>query len=217
MMLGLDLVPVLLQGLGITCVVFVGAAMLAIPLALAAGEARRIGGGIGWVATVYIEVFRGTSALVQLYWGYFVLPLFGCNLPPLAVAIMVLGANAGAYGAEIARGCLNSVPTGQVDAAAALGLNRWTTWWRVSLPQAAPAMIPPAGVLLIELLKGTSLVSLIALADLTWQGQLLRNETLRSPAIYAWLFLIYLGMALCVSAAVKRLEQRMSVHLRRAT
>ncbi len=209
---GLELLPTLLCGLSTTCTVFAGAALVGLPLALLAGQARRSGGALGWLATGYIEMFRGTSTLVQLYWGYFVLPLAGLTLSPLAVAIGVLGMNTGAYGAEIARGCLNAVPRGQLEAATALGLGPFTTWWRVVLPQAAPTMVPPGAVLLVELLKGTSLVSLVTLADLTWQAQLLRAETLRSPAIYAWLLAIYLVLALALTAGARWLERRLARH-----
>src|SRR5690606_13994187 len=115
------LLPPLLDGLWMTLRITAGAALLAIPLALAAGLARlsshRL---ISGIAVVYVEVFRGTSALVQLFWFYYVLPLFGLRMPAVTVGIVVLAANAGAYGAEVVRGAILAVAPGQRGAAVAL-------------------------------------------------------------------------------------------------
>src|SRR5690606_11115066 len=158
----------LLDGLWMTLRITAGAAVLAIPLALAAGLARlSTCRAISVVALVYIETFRGTSALVQLFWFYYVLPLFGLKLPAVTVGIVVLAANAGAYGAEVVRGAILAVAPGQREAAVALNMSSAKILRRIVLPQAFPAMLPPAGNLLIELLKNTALVSLITITDLT--------------------------------------------------
>src|SRR5690606_19442194 len=103
----LDLLPALLQGLVVTLKVTAGAALLALPLAVTAGLARLSASPlVSWPAAVYVEVFRGTSALVQLFWFYFVLPLFGLKLPAMTVGIIVLALNTGAYGAEVVRGAV---------------------------------------------------------------------------------------------------------------
>ncbi len=96
-----------------------------------------------WLAVAYIEVFRGTSALVQLFWLFFVLPHFGITLAPLNVAILTLGLNVGAYGAEVVRGAVSAVPRGQWEATVALNLTRMQALRRVVLPQAVVSMIPP--------------------------------------------------------------------------
>src|SRR3546814_18625189 len=85
-----------------------------------------------WLAISYIELFRGTSALVQLFWLFFVLPHFGLTLPPLTVAVVALGLNVGAYGAEVVRGALASVPRGQWEATHALHLSRTAEIGRAS-------------------------------------------------------------------------------------
>lgn len=162
-------------------------------------------------AAVYVEVFRGTSALVQLFWFYFVLPMFGMKLPALLVGIVVLGANAGAYGAEVVRGAILAVPAGQREAAVALNLTRARTIWRIILPQAVPAMLPPTGNLLIELLKNTALVSLITITDLTFRGQLLRSETLRTTEIFTLVLLLYFAVALVITGGIRMLERRFKV------
>ncbi len=207
-----DLLPVLLQGLWITLLITVGGAMVAAVAAITAGLARL--SSRAWVsvpALAYIDLFRGTSALVQLFWAYFALPLLGIELSAMTVGITVLGLNIGAYGAEVVRGAIQAVPSEQQEAAIALNFTERQAMWRITLPQALVAMLPPFGNLLIELLKSTSLVSLITLSDLTFQGQLLRTATLRSAEVFTLILILYFLMALCITYAMRWLERRVSV------
>ncbi|CAB3825910.1 ectoine/hydroxyectoine ABC transporter permease subunit EhuC [Achromobacter sp. SIMBA_011] len=207
-----ELVPPLLEGLAVTLEIMAGAVVLAVPLALAAGVGRlSTVRPVRWLASIYVEVFRGTSALVQLFWFYFVLPLFGVQLPAMLVGIVVLALNAGAYGAEVVRGAIRAVPPGQREAGVALNLTRGQIMRRIVVPQAIPAMLPPAGNLLIELLKNTALVSLITITDLTFRGQLLRSETLRTTEIFTLMLLLYFAVALLITAGVRLLERRVRV------
>ncbi|CUR81988.1 ectoine/hydroxyectoine ABC transporter permease subunit EhuC [Achromobacter xylosoxidans] len=207
-----ELVPPLLEGLAVTLEIMAGAVVLAVPLALVAGVGRlSTVRPVRWLASIYVEVFRGTSALVQLFWFYFVLPLFGVQLPAMLVGIVVLALNAGAYGAEVVRGAIRAVPPGQREAGVALNLTRGQIMRRIVVPQAIPAMLPPAGNLLIELLKNTALVSLITITDLTFLGQLLRSETLRTTEIFTLMLLLYFAVALLITAGVRLLERRVRV------
>ena len=207
-----ELVPPLLEGLVVTLEIMAGAVVLAVPRALASGIGRMSPlRPVRWLASVYVEVFRGTSALVQLFWFYFVLPLFGVQLPAMLVGIVVLALNAGAYGAEVVRGAIRAVPPGQREAGVALNLTRAQILRRIVVSQAIPAMLPPAGNLLIELMKNTALVSLITITDLTFRGQLLRSETLRTTEIFALMLLMYFGVALLITAGVRLLERRVRV------
>jgi len=146
-----------------------------------------------------------------LFWFYFVLPLFGIRLPAMAVGIAVLALNAGAYGAEVVRGAVHAVASGQREAALALNMTPAQTMRRIVLPQAIPAMLPPAGNLLIELLKNTALVSLITIADMTFRGQVLRSETLRSTEIFGLMLALYFAVALVITAGMRLLERRVRV------
>lgn len=207
-----ELLPPLLEGLTVTLQVMAGAVVLAVPLALGAGIGRLSPlRPVRWLASTYVEVFRGTSALVQLFWFYFVLPLFGVQLPAMLVGIVVLALNAGAYGAEVVRGAIRAVPPGQREAGVALNLTRAQILRRIVVPQAVPAMLPPAGNLLIELMKNTALVSLITIADLTFRGQLLRSETLRTTEIFGLMLLLYFAVALLITAGVRLLERRVRI------
>jgi polar amino acid transport system permease protein len=199
----------LLRGLSVTVQITVAAAALAVPLALVAGLARL--SSQAWLrrpATVYVQVFRGTSALVQLFWFYFVLPLFGVELPAMLVGIGVLAANTGAYGAEVVRGAIAAVPPGQREAAAALNMTDAQSMRRVILPQAFAAMLPPAGNLLIELLKNTALVSLITITDLTFSGQLVRSDTLKTTPVFTLVLLLYFAVGLLITGGVRLLEKQ---------
>lgn len=199
---------ILLHGLAVTLQVTGAAALLAAFAAFAAGLANLSSWrGLRWAATVYVEVFRGTSALVQLFWFYFVLPFFGVELSAMTAGIVALGLNAGAYGAEVVRGAMLAVPRGQRDAAAALNFSAWQTLHRILLPQALVAMLPPFGNLAIELLKNSALVSLIAITELTFAAQVARSATLQSAQIFGMVLLLYFLVALCITGVFRALER----------
>lgn len=207
----LDLLPTLLAGLLVSLRITAGAAVLAACLAVIAGLARLAPNRLVRVAAgTYIEVFRGTSALVQLFWAFFVLPFFGIDLPAEAAGILVLGLNSGAYGAEAVRGVVGSISKDQWDAAAALNLPRFQTLRHIILPQAVPTLMAPATNLLIELLKGTALVSLISISDLTFAAQTLRADTLRTAEVFGITLLLYFATALLLSRLMRRIERRVS-------
>lgn len=201
----------LLTGLGNTLLVTAGGAVVALTIAFTAGTARL---SRFWVvrsvAVTYIETFRGTSALVQLYFFFFALPLLGVALDAIPVGIVVLGLNIGAYGAEVVRGAVQSVPKGQTDACIALNLTRTQAMWRVIVPQALVGMIPPWGNLMIELLKNTALVALITVHDLTFQGRTLINETQRPFEIYAIILVVYFVIAQLMIAGARQIERRLA-------
>ncbi|HLS86694.1 MAG TPA: ectoine/hydroxyectoine ABC transporter permease subunit EhuC [Burkholderiales bacterium] len=203
--------PFLAEGLLATIALTAAAALLAVLLSLLAGLARLAPTRwLRWPAAVYVETFRGTSALVQLFWFYFVLPFFGVQLGAFAAGVLVLGLNTGAYGSEVVRGAIQAVPRGQREAAQALNLTRLQALRRIVLPQALPAMLPPAGNLAIELLKNTALVSLITITELTFSAQILRAETLRSAEIFSLVLALYFAVALAITGLVRFLERRAS-------
>jgi polar amino acid transport system permease protein len=208
----LDLLPSLLSGLLVTLEVTAGGAAVALVMAFAGGLGRlsRIG-PVRVLAGAYVEIFRGTSALVQLFWVFFVLPFVGISVEPMPAGILVLGLNIGAYGSEVVRGAMQAVPVEQREAAVALNLSPARALWGIVIPQALPVMVPPAGNLLIELLKSTALVSLITLGDLTFAAQSLRADTLRTPEIFSLVLLLYFAVALVLSRGMRRLERRLSV------
>ncbi|MGS0756478.1 ectoine/hydroxyectoine ABC transporter permease subunit EhuC [Roseateles sp. GG27B] len=215
-----ELLPLLLEGMLETVRITCLAALLAIALSVLAALAKLSPWrGLRWVANAYIEVFRGTSLLVQLFWLFFVLPLppFNVTLTPFLVAVLGLGLNIGAYGAEVMRGALLAVPRGQMEAAVALNIPPLHRFLDIVLPQALAKAIPPATNLLIELLKGTSLVSLITLADLTFRANQLVQATFRTTEIFSLALLIYFLLAQSINLLMRRLDRRLNRGLRKGS
>lgn len=206
----MQLIPPLLKGAEVTAGLTVASTLLGGVLAFTFGIAKL---SERWwlraLAGVYIEVFRGTSLLVQLFWIFFALPLLGITLPAVAAGILALSLNIGAYGAEVVRGAIQAVSRDQHEAAVALNLSKRHTLWRIVLPQAVVEMMPPLGNLAIQNLKSTALVSLVALSDLTQRAQNLRNFTQQSLPVYSLTLLLYFIMALLLAALFRRLEVRL--------
>jgi len=203
-----EFLPGLLEGALVTVQITLAACALAVVMALVAGLSRMYGPApVRWLAVSYVELFRGTSALVQLFWLFFVLPHFGITLAPLAVAILALGLNVGAYGAEVVRGAVRAVPRGQWEASVALNMSRGAALRRIILPQALIAMIPPWGNLFIELLKATALVSLITISDLAFKAQQMNQTTFRTVEIFSIVLVFYLAIAALITIAMRALER----------
>lgn len=160
-----------------------------------------------WISRVYVEFFRGTSAIVQLYWFFFAVPLFGPSFSPMEAGALVLGLNMGSYGSEVVRAGIRAVDRGQTEASVALGLSSYDRMRHVILPQAVVTMLPPYGNLVIELLKGTALVSLITLSDITWEGQTLRSNGEDSTTVFNGVLLLYFAIALAITAVIRFAER----------
>jgi polar amino acid transport system permease protein len=201
--------PALLEGSVLTIKIAAAGSVVAFLAAILAALGKLYGPAPArWLANIYIEVFRGTSALVQLFWLFFVLPQFGITLEAYTAGVIGLGLNVGAYGAEVVRGAITAVPRGQWEASTALNMTQAHMLRRIILPQALLAMIPPWGNLLIELLKSTALVSMITLGDLAFRAQQLNQTTMKTIPIFTLVLLIYLIMSLVITIGMRMLEQR---------
>jgi polar amino acid transport system permease protein len=206
----LPYLPQILGGLATTVRITAAALLLALVMSFAAGMARTAAPSpLRQGAAVYVEVFRGSSLLVQMFWIYYALPAFGIQLSAFAAGVLTLGLNVGAYGAEVVRGAIRAVPRGQVEAAISLGFSPALRLRRILVPQALPRMIPPLGNLAIELLKGTALVSLITIHDLTFRAQMVRSVTLQTGAVFGIILLLYLVCALAITGGVRLVERRL--------
>ena len=160
-----------------------------------------------------MEFFRGTSVFVQLFWAYFVLPLFGIPLTPMQTGILVLGLNVGAYASEVVRGGIRAVPREQYEACTALNLTARQRMLHVVLPQAFVIMLPALGNSAIELLKGTAVVSLISLADMTFQAQVVRGQTGETAVPFLTILVLYYAMSSLIGWSIRSLERRLSAGL----
>jgi polar amino acid transport system permease protein len=201
----------ILQGALVTVQLTVSGCALALLAAFVAGLGRIAPvAPLRWLATAYIEFFRGTSIFVQLFWVYFVLPFAGVTLSPLMAGVLALGLNMGAYGAEVVRGAILSVPKDQYEASVAVNLTRFQRMRYVILPQALPLMLPTFGNNAIELLKATAVVSLISLSDMTFQAQVVRAQTGSTMIPFATIMLLYFAMAMVIAAGMRALERRVT-------
>lgn len=202
--------PPLLKGAQVTVMISLSSIVIGAMLAFAAGIARTSSNRIlSGIAFVYIVLFRGTPLLVQLFWFYYALPLIGISFDPVTTGIMTLSLLTGAFGAEVVRGALLSVPHTQLEAARALNFSKTYTLWHISMPQAVIEMMPAFGNLAIQNLKDTALVSLISIADLTFQAQSMRNITLDSATVYTLTLVGYFIIALCLMLVVRFIEMKL--------
>lgn len=175
-----------------------------------AGEQSKVAKIISKIGDVYVIFFRGTPIIVQLLLVYYVLfPLIGLKIDKLVVAIVTFGMNSGAYVSEIMRSGILSVDKGQAEAGRSLGLGYSMTMLRIVLPQAFKNILPTLGNEIIALVKDTSVVSFIAVVDLTNAFQLIGSGTYEFVVPYLILAATYLVITLALSGIIKLVERRL--------
>lgn len=199
-----------MKGMHITITVLLASAIFGYLMAFVAGLCRLSNNVIVRKFTgFYVEIFRGTSLIVQLFWLYYALPiLFGINLGnDFWVGAIAIGLNYGAYMSEIVRGSILAVAEGQTEAAIALNMTRFQRMRYVILPQAVRMMLPEFGNYLIQMLKATSLVSLIGLTDILYYGGILRSTNISmAPTIYLLILVFYFILALPLIWLTRKME-----------
>lgn len=205
----LDEFPQVRAGLWVTLEATVLGSLLALALSFAlglmAGSKLLLVRG---VSRTVVEFFRGTSLYIQLFWFYYAMPqLTGYELTPLLCGIVAFGLNYGAYGSEIVRGAINSVPRAQYEAAVALNMTPFHRMRKVILPQAWVQMIPSFTNLLIQLLKCTPLLWLISAADLMTVIQQIRDRTGETLTAYLTLLAAYFVLAYALTLLMNLLER----------
>jgi polar amino acid transport system permease protein len=163
----------------------------------------------------YVSFFRGVPLLVQLLFIYYFLAEFGIDVPAMAAAIGGLGFASGAYQAEILRGALNATPPGQAEAAKAFGFSRAEIWRRILLPQALRISVPPFINEFTLLLKASSLVSVVGIAELTRVSMNIASSTYRPLEAYLGAGLFYLAINLCIAGLGNLAERRLAAGVAR--
>ncbi len=163
------------------------------------------------MCTAYVAFVRGTPLLVQLFIWFFGLPYLGINLPAFFCGVVGMGMYSGAYVSEIVRGAIQSVARGQMDAARSLGMPERVAMRHVIVPQAAIRMIPPLGNEFIALIKNSSLVSLLTIADLMHEGQKIISVSYRSLEVYLVVALIYFVLTNLTGLALRQTERKLGV------
>ena len=202
--------PLLLLGAGVTIKITAMSVAVGVIIGFFVGIARicRIK-PLEWLAAVYVDFFRGTPLLVQIFLVYFALPVItGQRIDPYIAAIGACGINSGAYVAEIFRAGIQSIDNGQMEAGRSLGMTWVQTMRYIIVPQAFKRVIPPLGNEFIALLKDSSLVSVIGFEELTRRGQLIIAKTYGSLEIWISVAVVYLVMTLTISRFVAYLEKR---------
>ena len=205
-----DSLPLLLMGAAITVKITALSVIVGIITGLFMGIARIVNIRIfRIIAAVYVDFFRGTPLLVQIFLVYFALPLLtGQRSDPYVAAISACGLNSGAYVTEIFRSGIQSIDKGQMEAGRSLGMTWAQTMRYIIIPQAFKRVIPQLGNEFIALLKDSSLVSVIGFEELTRRGQLIIAKTYASVEIWTCVAIIYLIMTLSISRFVAYLEWR---------
>jgi polar amino acid transport system permease protein len=189
-----------------------------------------IGGGLGgllvalartstfpWLRKItawYIKVFQGTPLLMQLFLAFFVPGIFGYNVDPWFAAATGLSLNASAFLGEIWRGAIEVVPKGQTEAARSLGLGYFTNMFLVVIPQAIRIAIPPTIGFLVQLIKGTSLASIIGFVEMMRAAQIINNATFRPFTIFTMVAAAYFIGCFPLSSWSKRMEEKLKVSIR---
>lgn len=204
--------PQLLQGLLVTIEITALCIAMGIVLGLLLTMARLYGHRpVYWLATVYINFFRGTPILVQLFIVYYGLPGMGLDLSPFVAGVLALGLNTSAYQAEYFRGAIQSLPAGQMLAARSIGMSRAVALRWIVLPQALRLVIPPWSNELILMLKYSSIVFFATVTDLMGAGRIIAGETFRYFEVFIVVALMYLAIVLLLSSGLRWLETRLRV------
>jgi polar amino acid transport system permease protein len=199
----------ILQGVGVTLTVTAIGMLYAVPFAFAAGTAQHVSRGVAYGAiTAVIEFWRSTSVIILLYGLYYTLPTLGLRLSAITVGSMVLGLHIGAYGSQAVRGALQAVDKGQAEAGRAVGLRNWQVLLLIELPQALLAMVPTFINQFIQLVKGTALVSLVTLTDMTFRAKEISQLYYDPPKIYFALLFAYFILCYPATIAGRWIERR---------
>ena len=163
------------------------------------------------LASWFVVIFQGTPLLLQLFLVFFGASVFGLTISPWTAAAIGLTLHASAYLGEIWRGCIESVARGQWEAARALGLTWWSLLGNVILPQAVRVALPPTAGFLVQLIKATSVTSIIGFVELTRTGQIVNNATFSPFLVFSIVAVIYFLLCWPLSRFSMRLEQRFAI------
>ena len=208
----LDFLPLLLTGALVTVQVtagsFVLSSLIGLVFALMMVSNLRV---LALLAIGVVNVIRGLPIIVQLFYIYFVLPEFGIQFSAMQAGVIGLGIAYSAYQAENFRAGIQAIDHGQIEAAESIGMRGMMIMRRVVLPQAFRIALPPYGNTLVMMLKDSSLVSTITVAEMTRQGQLIASSTFENMTVYTLVALLYLSMSLPLSFGLRRLEARFAM------
>ncbi|MBV2181478.1 MAG: amino acid ABC transporter permease [Castellaniella sp.] len=191
----------------LSLVAFIGGGLVGLAAALARTGTNRI---VRAISVGFIQLFRGTPLLLQLFLVFFGAPVIGLEVDPWVAAAVALALNAGAFLGEIWRGCIEAVPRGQWEAAGALGLKYRYLLRDVILPQALKIAVPPTVGYLVQVIKGTSLAAIIGFTELTRAGQIVNNATFEPMMVFSIVAALYFLLCWPLSLLAGRMERRLA-------
>lgn len=201
-----------LNGLGVTVGFTVAIVVLGLLIGLVGALAKLSPlAPLRWLSLAYVEVFRCTPVLVQLVWFYYALPILsGIEISAITASILALSLYGGSFYAEIIRGGIVSIDPGQTEAGAALGMTPVQTMRRIILPQALKRMVPPLMNQSIIQFKNTSLVSVLAVPDLLYQGQIAAHDSYRPLEVYTAIAIAYFVLLFPLTILVRQGEKTLA-------
>lgn len=210
-----DILAGILEGFKVTALVTLYGMMWAVPFALITGVLQHFTRGpTRFAVTCLIEFWRSSPVLILLFVLYYALPSFGIRLSSMTVGAMALGLNVGGYGSQAVRAALQALDRGQVEAGIALGLHRLTVLRMIELPQVMAAMMPTFVNQFIQLVKGTAIVSLITLTDMTFRAKQIADTQYNPVGVYTALMVAYLLVCYPATLLGRYLERRVRIEHR---
>lgn len=194
--------------IGLALAAFGGGGIIGLAIAIARASSSRI---VRTISFLYVQIVQGTPLLIQMMLAYFGLSIIGVEIPPFGAACLAIIVYASAYFGEIWRGGILAVPRTQWEAAECLALHPLHRFWLVVLPQALRISTPPTVSFMVQIVKNTSLASVIGVADLTYTSKLINNSTFKPFAVFTLVAALYFLMCYPLAWWSRKLENRLNV------
>jgi len=207
----IDYGPRILLGFWLTIKIVVLAIALGLPMGVLLALLRRSRfSGLRWMAISFIEIFRNTPFIIQVFLIYYVLPFYGLRLPAEVVGVLALAAFGSAYFAEVIRAGIDAIPAGQLESARAIGMTDMQAMRNVILPQSLGIIIPPLTNQMLSLIKESAILSTITVQEMTMTAIRVQGETFRPFEAFIMIALLYWLLNELVAIGMRKLERRMA-------
>ena len=203
--------PRILIGFWLTIKIVLAAIVIGLPISLLLVFARRSRLKIiSWIAVSYIEIFRNTPFIIQVFLIYYVLPFYGLRLPAEQVGILALAAFGSAYFAEVIRGGIDAMPTGQLESARAIGMTEYQAMRYIVLPQAVGVILPALSNQMLSLVKESAILSTITVQEMTMTAIRVQGETFRPFEAFIMIAALYWTLNETIAYGLRKFEKGMT-------
>tara|TARA_B100000989_G_C19489368_1_gene449046 strand:+ start:632 stop:1318 length:687 start_codon:yes stop_codon:yes gene_type:complete len=208
--------PRILIGFWLTIKIVFAAIVIGLPISLLLVFARRSRLKIiSWIAVSYIEIFRNTPFIIQVFLIYYVLPFYGLRLPAEQVGILALAAFGSAYFAEVIRGGIDAMPTGQLESARAIGMTEYQAMRYIVLPQAVGVILPALSNQMLSLVKESAILSTITVQEMTMTAIRVQGETFRPFEAFIMIAALYWTLNETIAYGLRKFEKGMTTRKQR--